>query len=115
MTTAVQKPTRRPHFQAASEIALALVSISIVIGFGRVFNDRSFVVPLLSVVVATHLYLALVRRRGCGIAVSGGVGIAGLVLLCTYLFFASSTRALLPSIDTLTQARDALQTSYNTF
>jgi transglutaminase-like putative cysteine protease len=117
MTTAVQssKVQRRPRYQLVSEIMLALVSISVVIGFGRVFSDRSFLVPLLTVVVVTHVYLAVVRRRGWGIALTGVVGLGGLALLCTELFFASSTRVLLPTADTLVQARDALVDSYNTF
>jgi hypothetical protein len=121
MTTALQdsgtvaRPTRKPHYQVLSEFALGLVSLSIVVGFGRVFNDASFLGPLTLVVVLTHVFLATVRRRNWGIALSGLVGIIGLALVCTYLFFASSTRFLLPSGATITQLRDALSSSWNTF
>jgi transglutaminase-like putative cysteine protease len=114
-TPSSRRVGRRPRYQLASEIVLTLVTMSIVIGFGRVFNDRSYFLPLATVTILTHVYLAVVRRRGWGIALTGVVGVIGLLLTVTYLFFAGSTRLLLPSPDTISQAADALSQSYDTF
>ncbi|MBI2703741.1 MAG: hypothetical protein HYX32_00410 [Actinobacteria bacterium] len=109
------RPTRRSRYQVPAELALALVSLAVVVGFNRVFVDSSFLGPLLVVVVYSHVMMALGRRRGWGIGLSGLVGFLGLGLVVTYLLYLSSVRYGLPSGATLEVVRASLSQSWNTF
>ncbi len=106
---------RRARYQVPAELALAAVTLAVVFGFNRVFLDSTYLGPLTVVAVYSHALLAFARRRGWGIVVSGTVGLAGLVLVGTYLLFASTTRYGLPSGATLEASRSAVTQSWNTF
>jgi len=106
---------RKPRYQIPAELALGVVTLSVVFGFNRVFNESDYLGPLAVIAIYSHAVLAFTRRRGWGIALAGLAGLAGLVLFCTYLFFPGSTRLGLPSTATLDQVRAALSESWTTF
>jgi len=86
-----------------------------VVGFGRIFASWSFLAPLLVVALAGHVTLVLCRRRGYGVLTAFAVSTVEWVLVVTWLFFADTTLALIPTPDTLSTARLELDRSWSAF
>ena len=86
-----------------------------VVGFGRIFASWSFLAPLLVVALAGHVTLVLCRRRGYGVLTAFAISTVEWVLVVTWLFFADTTLALIPTPDTLSTARLELDRSWSAF
>lgn len=105
----------RPRHEPGAELALAGVTLAIIISFDRVFSGAAYAGPLLLTAVATHLGLVVARRRGIGLGLTTLGTVVGFVVLNSWLFFLSTTRLLVPTPGTLTAAIDALRGSWSTF
>src|SRR4051794_37440629 len=110
-------PPRRvlPRHEPAAELCLGLVTLTVIAAFSRVFSGHDFAGPLLVVGVATHGWLMVARRRGISLAVTTLATAVGFVVLASWLFFADSTRLLVPTPHTFQVAQDALSTSWSSF
>jgi transglutaminase-like putative cysteine protease len=108
-------PRTLPRHEPVAEIFLVLVTLSVVASFSRVFAGGDFATPLVVVAVATHLSLVLARRRGLGLPLTAAITVPGYVVLTSWIFFAGTTRLLLPTPDTFTAAGDALHASWSSF
>ena len=53
-------------------MSLFVVSAAVVVGFDRLFLDRSYLLPVLAMTAASHALAAYLRRRGVNLAVAGG-------------------------------------------
>lgn len=100
---------------AGAEWALAGVSLAVIIGFSRLFADWSFFWPLLVIAAYTHGITVVMRRKGYGVAVTALIGMAGLVLIGSWIWFGSTTTALLPTGRTWSAFTSALDESWGAF
>ena len=91
---------------AACELALVGVTASIIIGFGRLFVDWSFLPELAVLGAASHGLAILMRRTGRGIIVSAFTSLVGLVIVGSLALYPGTTAVGLPTLTT----RDALRT-----
>ena len=80
-----------------SEVALLLVHLAVVAGFGRVYVDASFAPTLTAFVVVAHLLAAGGRRLRAPWWAMLGVALGGAVLLSTWLLFADTAWFGLPT------------------
>jgi transglutaminase-like putative cysteine protease len=101
--------------EPAAELCLVLVTVAVIVGFGRVFTGIAFAGPLLTVAVATHGGLMLARRRGMGLALTTLLTFVGAFVLCSWLFFFDTTRLLIPMPATVDAAMTAFRSSWSTF
>ncbi|HEY5155388.1 MAG TPA: transglutaminaseTgpA domain-containing protein [Acidimicrobiales bacterium] len=104
-----------PAHQPAAELWLVLVTLAVVSGFSRIFSGWDFVGPLTVTAVVTHVALVLARRKGLSLWTTAILSVFGFALLMSWLFFLSTTRLLVPTLDTVTAARLALDTSWSAF
>jgi transglutaminase-like putative cysteine protease len=107
--------TAIPPHEAAAEWLLAAVSVAVIVSFTRLFEGGTFVWPLVVLAGATHLWLAVARRRGYGLLVSAVVSIVGYAVLASWLLFGSTTRWLVPTPNTAHAAGQALTQSWHAF
>lgn len=108
-------PKGLPRHEPAAEIFLVLVTLSVVASFSRVFAGGDFATPLIVVTLATHLSLLAARRNGLSLPVTAAITIPGFLVLVSWIFFARTTWFLLPTADTVTAARQALEGSWSSF
>jgi transglutaminase-like putative cysteine protease len=97
------------------EIALVAVSASIVLGFGRLFVDHSFLPEVATMTALSHALAILVRRAGKGIVLSAFVSLVSLVLTASWLFYADTTRFGLPTWTTRDAARTDIVDAWHLF
>ncbi|MEO6989426.1 MAG: DUF3488 and transglutaminase-like domain-containing protein [Aquihabitans sp.] len=90
-----------------SELALLLVHLAVVAGFGRVYVDGSFAPTLVTFVVVAHLLAAGGRRLPVPVWALTMVAVGGAVLLSTWLLFADTTAFGLPTGATWDAVQDA--------
>ena len=76
----VDSPPATPWLQAAADVALMLLTVAGVLGLTRLFDDASFLVPVLLFAVGGHILAITCRRRGVapGIAAALAVGIVAI-------------------------------------
>ena len=108
-------PKGLPRHEPAAEIFLVLVTLAVVASFSRVFAGGDFATPLIVVTLATHLSLLAARRRGLSLPLTAAITVPGFLVLASWIFFAHTTWFLLPTADTVTAAREALQASWSSF
>lgn len=106
---------RLPSHQPAAELWLTLVTITVVFGFTRIFSGWDYLGPMLVTAVVTHLGLLLARRRGVSLWATALGALAGFALVSSWLFFAHTTKLGIPTPDTLSAARAALDHSWASF
>jgi transglutaminase-like putative cysteine protease len=107
--------TPQQGLHRGAEIALAVVTLSVVIGFGRLFTDGSSLVPLCAHAVLAHLVAAICRRRRTGLAVSGALSGVALALSVAWIGYWSTTVAGLPTGGTLAAVDVDLAEAWRTF
>jgi len=73
-------------YDALAEVALVLFSIAVVVGFSRLFVDRSFFVPIVASTVSAHVLAAAVRWARGGLFISALVSVGGLIVSAALLF-----------------------------
>jgi transglutaminase-like putative cysteine protease len=105
----------RQGLHRGAELALAVVTLSVVIGFGRLFTDGSYLVPLGAHAVLAHLVVAVCRRRRTGLAVSGVLTGVALALSVTWIGYWSTTLAGLPTAGTIDAVNVDLAAAWRTF
>ena len=104
-----------PRHEPGAELCLALVTLTIIISFSRVFSGQSYAGPLVVTAAATHGWLMIARRRGLGLVVTTAASIVGFVVVTSWLFFAGTTRLLVPMPGTFHAAQNALHASWSAF
>jgi transglutaminase-like putative cysteine protease len=100
---------------AACELALVAVTASIVLGFGRLFVDHSFLPEVATMAVVSHVLAIVVRRAGKGIVLSALVSLVSLVITASLLFYAGTTRFGLPTWTTRDAARTDIVDAWHLF
>lgn len=101
--------------QLSAELCLALVTMSTVVGMGRLFADGEWLAPLLLHAMAAHLVVALARRRGWSLAASAAVTVVGVELVVAWTAYPSTTVIGLPSGKTLSTMRGDLSTAWSLY
>ncbi|MCU1497110.1 MAG: hypothetical protein JWM47_1063, partial [Acidimicrobiales bacterium] len=102
-------PARLPA--TSSETALLLVHVSVVLGFSRLYEDGSFLGPLLGFVVGSHVMAVACRRRRVPAPAVALLAVGGAALTAAWVVFPGSTRFGLPTTATWDLAREALRMS----
>ena len=90
-----------------AEIALIGLSLSVVVGFARLFDDGSFFARLAAFAVVAHLAALVARRAGWSVAASGVLSLIALGLTVGVALYPETTLVGLPTGDTLQAARTA--------
>ncbi len=98
-----------------AEILITVIGLTLVFGFGRVFEDGAYTRPLLISALASHALAVLGRRLGVSIGVSALMSTAGLLLSQSLLHYRSTTRFGLPTSDTRDQVRTDLVEAWELF
>ena len=97
---ATSRPSAEPtRLLLGCELALVGVTASIIVGFGRLFVDWSFLPELLLLGAASHGLAILVRRMGRGVIVSALVSLAGLIVVGSIALYADTTAARSTDVD----------------
>jgi transglutaminase-like putative cysteine protease len=109
------EPPPIPRHEPGAELALAAVTLTVIIGFDRVFSGVAFAGPLLVIGATTHLGLVIARRRGLGLGLTTVGAVIGFVILSSWLFFLPTTRLLAPTPGTWIAASSALHASWSSF
>jgi transglutaminase-like putative cysteine protease len=99
----------------ACELALVAVTASIVLGFGRLFVDHTFLPEVATLAVVSHALAIVMRRTGRSILVSALVSLVGLFITSSLLFYGGTTRAGLPTWATRDAARTDLTDAWHLF
>ena len=98
-----------------AELSLVGVSLSVVVGYARLFDDGAFFWPIAQAAVLGHLVAALLRRFGVGPLLATMTDLAALPLVLTWLRYADTTSYLLPTARTLDQLNVDLEASWRIF
>ncbi len=88
----------------AAELFLVLATVTAVAGFSRLFDDTSWVSPLLAATIVAHVTVAAVRRIGRGLLVSAALSAVVMTLQVTWTHYRPTLELGLPTGAT----RDAL-------
>jgi transglutaminase-like putative cysteine protease len=99
----------------AGEVALALVTVSVVGGFSRLFRDNSYFGKMAALAVVSHVLASIVRRLGRSIVWSGAISAIGLAVVGGVVFYADTTFAGLPTLATRDAAIADLRLAWNLF
>ena len=112
--TATTEPREVPLL-AIAETALAAVTVAAILGLARLFENGSFLLPVLAVGVAAHLLASWSRRaRLSGVATALVAG-AGLVAVVSWLLLPRTTAYGLPTTATLAELSTQLGSALATF
>ena len=84
-------------------------------GFSRIFTGATYAVPLIVVGGATHLWLAVARRRGVHLGLAAVGTALGFVVLATWLLFHQTAWVGLPTGATAEAARGSVVTAWHAF
>jgi transglutaminase-like putative cysteine protease len=93
-----------PWLQASAEAALTLLTVAGVVGLTRLFDDASFLLPVLGFAVAGHALAIACRRMGIGPGLTATLAAGGLVAAVSLILLRETTRFALPTATTLGQA-----------
>ena len=81
----------------ALEVSLAAITMAAVLGMSRLFDDRSWIVPLTLNAVAAHLVAVALRRRHVPLPLAGVITAAAAGLAITWTGYWSTTVLGLPT------------------
>lgn len=84
----------------AGEVALAAVTLAVVLGMSRLFEGGSWLGPLAVNAVAAHAVAALCRRAGLSLPVGALLMTAGAVLVASWTSYWSTTALGVPTGET---------------
>ena len=107
-------PTAVPLL-AIAETALAAVTVAAILGLGRVFEDGSFLLPVLTIGVGAHLLATWCRRAGLSARLTALVAGAGLVAVISWLLLPATTAYGFPTSATLAEVQAQLSSAMATF
>jgi len=91
-----------------AELALIGLSLSVVVGFARLFDDGSFFGRLAAFAVVAHVAALIARRAGWSVAASGVLSLVALGVTIGVALYPDTTLAGLPTGDTWQAARTDL-------
>jgi transglutaminase-like putative cysteine protease len=106
---------RRDHLLLANEVALALVTVTAVVGMHRLFLDGSYRGPLVAAAIVAHATVAGLRRARVHLVPAALLTVAAAVIFVAWTRFPDTTRWLLPTGDTLSRAGDDIQAAWKLF
>jgi transglutaminase-like putative cysteine protease len=106
---------RHGHLLLATEVALALVTLTAITGMHRLFVDGSYRGPLALQAVAAHVVVATLRRRRVALLPGGGITAVAGLLFITWTRFGDTVGYLLPTGATLSAAGDDLEGAWRVF
>ncbi|MEY2421639.1 MAG: hypothetical protein QOI95_1706 [Acidimicrobiaceae bacterium] len=109
----MSRPVR--SLMPAAEAALVGLSLTVVVGFTRLFIDASFIPRLAAFVLVAHGAAIITRRAGWSVAASAALSIILLGLTVGLTLYPDTTFLGLPTGDTLTIARADLSDIWNQF
>lgn len=93
----------------AAELTLLAVTLVVVVGFDRLFDDSGgWTGPLLAIALVTHGIGALIRRARLGVTIQVATVALATMLVMSWFHAADTLRYLLPTADTLTALGTAL-------
>jgi transglutaminase-like putative cysteine protease len=101
--------------QVAAEVALCLVTVSIALGFTRLFASSAFIPGLLVNVVAAHLVVAVARRRGWRAPVAVAAIVVSAVLIISWVGLGHALTYGVPTLQTWNEARAQLADAFAPF
>ncbi len=105
----------RASATAATEFAIAALTVVLAVGFERLFVDRSYLAEVLVLGLGGHLVALVTRRSGLGPALSLVVSLAGLVVTATVLFHGDTAAVVVPTASTLDAVRADLSEAWGVF
>jgi transglutaminase-like putative cysteine protease len=91
-----------------SEIALAAVTLAVVLGMSRLFADGGWLGPLAVNAIAAHAVAAVLRRRGVSLPLAAVLMSLGAALVGTWTSYWWTTAAGIPTGDTWSAMSDDL-------
>ncbi|CAN5129325.1 DUF3488 and transglutaminase-like domain-containing protein [soil metagenome] len=115
VSTPVESSPPAPWLQAAAEIALTLLTVAGVVGLTRLFDDTSFLLPVLLFAVGGHALAAACRRRGVAPGLVAALAVGILVGGIPLVLLPETTRFGIPTATTLSQAGQELGDALVTF
>ncbi len=104
-----------PWLQVCAEVALVGLTLAGVMGLTRLFDDASFLVPVLAFAVAGHILAIVCRRRGMGAALTAALATGGLAVSVSLVLLRETTRFALPTPTTLSRASGQLSDALTAF
>ncbi len=99
----------------AAEAGLAAVTLSAVLGMGRLFEGGGWLGPLAANAVAAHLVAAALRRRGVSLPLAGALMVVAAAVVATWSSYWSTTVAGLPTGDTWSAMRVDLREAWSLY
>ncbi|MET0902447.1 MAG: DUF3488 and transglutaminase-like domain-containing protein [Acidimicrobiales bacterium] len=84
-------------FVLAAEVGLLAVTMSVVLGMGRLFTGGGWLGPMTASAVAAHATAALLRRRGASLVTSAAVMVLAAAVVSTWVSYWSTTTAGIPT------------------
>ncbi len=106
---------RHGHMLLATEVALALVTLTAVTGMHRLFIDGSYRGPLALQAIAAHVVVATLRRRRVALLPAAAITAVAGLLFITWTRFGDTVGYLLPTGATLSAAGDDLDAAWRVF
>jgi transglutaminase-like putative cysteine protease len=106
---------RRDQLLLTDELALLLVTVAAIVGMHRLFVDGSYRGSLVLQAVAAHLVVAALRRTGVSLLPAALATVAIGVVFLSWTRFPDTTRWLLPTGETLSQAHEDLNDAWQLF
>lgn len=92
-----------------AEVPLVLVHVAVVAGFARLYDDGSYLLPLLGFVLGAHVLAIACRRLNAPTGLTAAVAVAGGALAVTWILFPATARFGLPTTATWHAAAAALR------
>ena len=105
---------RRPLLPVA-EGALALVTLAAIATFWRLFDDRSFLAPLVIIALAAHVVVLACRRASLGLPTAAVATATAGALVHAWVLYPATTAYGLPTSTTLDAARSDLSDAWDLF
>ncbi len=108
---------RRPDVavMVAAELFLVLTTLTAVAGFSRLFDDTSWVSPLLAATIVAHVTVGAVRRMGRGLLLGGALSAVVMVLQITWTHYRPTLETGLPTGATRDAIDADLTAAWNLF
>lgn len=96
-------------------LSLTAVHLAVVIGFVRLFDDRSFLLPLLAVVIVTHLGTVLGRRARLHPSVTIPLALLAGALTISWTVFPETTMRGIPTSETVDAVVESVRIARTAF
>jgi transglutaminase-like putative cysteine protease len=105
----------RRHLLLGAEVALATLTVVVIVSFERLFTDTSFLRETLVLALGSHVVAAVCRRANLSMLWSTPISGIALALLATAVFYPDQSLLILPTADTLAAAGDDLREAWTVF